>query len=191
MQINNHQLRGKIIWYYNNVVKVTLFNGISTLFRLFNAKSILLEEQQRYYLTHTWEDKGVHTFPKSICPKVNIIERLEYVLAYYDSAVHCLNHYTTRTPPVVKLLPLNKASWKHIIRKNLPSCRWLTKTTMDGITERVKEVHAVGKPYKDDDDFKNYLTPRWDHNKYYQSGSNGNESINLDSQDLQDWSLTN
>ena len=35
---------------------VSLFNGISTLFSLFNAKAILLEEQ--YYLTHSWEDKG-------------------------------------------------------------------------------------------------------------------------------------
>ena len=76
---------------------VSLFNGISTLFRLFNAKAILLEEQ--YYLTHSWEDKGVHTFPKGICPKVNVIARLEYELAYYDSAVHRFNHYTTRTPP--------------------------------------------------------------------------------------------
>ncbi len=73
---------------------VSLFNGISTLFRLFNAKAILLEEQQRYYLTHSWEDKGVHTFRKGICPKVNVIERLEYELAYYESAVHCFNHYT-------------------------------------------------------------------------------------------------
>ena len=31
---------------------------------------------------------GVHTFPKSICPKVNVIVRLEYGLADYDSAVH-------------------------------------------------------------------------------------------------------
>ena len=52
-----------------------------------------------YYLTHIWEDKGVHTFPKGICPKVNVIARLEYELAYYDSAVHHFNHYTTRTPP--------------------------------------------------------------------------------------------
>ena len=29
---------------------------------------------------------------------MNIIARLEYELAYYDSAVHCFNHYTTRTP---------------------------------------------------------------------------------------------
>ena len=76
----------------------SLFNGISTLFRLFNVKTILLQEQYWYYLTHSWEDKGVHTFPRGICPKVNVIARLEYELAYYDSAVHPFNHYTTRTP---------------------------------------------------------------------------------------------
>ena len=30
---------------------------------------------------------------------MNVIARLEYKLAYYDSAVHRFNHYTTRTPP--------------------------------------------------------------------------------------------
>ena len=52
-----------------------------------------------YYLNYNLDDKGVHTFPKGICPKVNVIARLEYELAYYDSAVHRFNHYTTRTPP--------------------------------------------------------------------------------------------
>ena len=37
---NQHNLEG-LLW----VVSVSLFNGISTLFRLFNAKAILLEEQ--------------------------------------------------------------------------------------------------------------------------------------------------
>ena len=32
---------------------------------------------------------------------MNVIARLEYELAYYDSAVHRFNHYTTRTPPIV------------------------------------------------------------------------------------------
>ena len=86
-----------IFWIYFGLV--SLFNGISTLFRLFNAKAILLEEQLWNYLTHTWEDKGVHTFPKGICPKVKVIARLEYELAFYDSAVHRFNHYTTRTSP--------------------------------------------------------------------------------------------
>ncbi len=50
--------------------------------------------------THSWrENKGVHTFPKGICPKVNVTARLEYELAYYNSAVHRFNHYTTRTYP--------------------------------------------------------------------------------------------
>ena len=79
----------------------TVWFGISTLFRLFNVKAILQEEQLWYYLTHSWEDKGVHTFPKGICPKVNVIARLEYELAYYDSAVHRFNHYTTRTLPCI------------------------------------------------------------------------------------------
>ena len=60
---------------------------------------VAIGEQQWYYLTHSWEDKGVHTFPQGICPKVNVIERLEFELAYYDSAIHRFNHYTTRTPP--------------------------------------------------------------------------------------------
>ena len=52
---------------------------------LFDPKAIFLEEQQWCYLTHSWEDKGVYTFPKGICPKVNVIVRLEFELAYYDS----------------------------------------------------------------------------------------------------------
>ena len=38
---------------------------------------------------------------------MNVIARLEYELAYYDSAVHHFNHYTTRTP-------LN-VSWRYVI----------------------------------------------------------------------------
>ena len=38
--------------------------------------------------------KGVHTFPKGILPKMNVIAGLEFELAYYDFAVHRFNHYT-------------------------------------------------------------------------------------------------
>ena len=48
---------------------------------------MLLEEQQQCYFTHSWEDKGIYTFPKGIYPKVNVIVPLEFELAYYDSAV--------------------------------------------------------------------------------------------------------
>ena len=69
-------------------------------FRLFNAKAILLEEQLWYYLTHSWEDKGVHTFLKGICPKVNVIARLEYEIAYNDSAVHRFKQLLHEPPPL-------------------------------------------------------------------------------------------
>ena len=98
-----------IVYIRNKVwFLVSLFNGISTLFRLFNAKAILLEEQYWFYLTHSWEDKGVHTFPKGICPKVNVIARLEYEIACYDSAVHRFNHYTTRTHSI---FVISKVDW--------------------------------------------------------------------------------
>ena len=60
------------------------------------------------YLTHSWEDKGVHTFPKGICPKVNVIARLEFELAYYDSAVYRFDHYTPRTARRVVYQRMNR-----------------------------------------------------------------------------------
>ena len=45
------------------------------------------------------EDKGVHTFPENISPKVNIIMQLEFKLAYFNVAVQHVSHYTTTTPP--------------------------------------------------------------------------------------------
>ena len=79
----------KLTTYYTQKKKIKVWFGFFVswhinLCRLFNAKAILPEEQQWYYLTHSWEDKGFHTFPKGICPKVN-------ELAYYDSSVHRLN----------------------------------------------------------------------------------------------------
>ena len=74
------------------------FKSLFCFVLLFNAKSILLDEQKWYYLTHSWEDGGSHTFPKGICRKINVIVRLVYELAYYDSTVQCFYHYTTRRP---------------------------------------------------------------------------------------------
>ena len=64
------------------------------------------------YLTHSWEDKGVHTFPKGICPKVNVIAWTGVrTRSYSDSAVHRFNHYTTRRTPqklnILKFLDFN------------------------------------------------------------------------------------
>ena len=55
------------------------------------------EPSLSYYLPIAGGSKRVHTFPDGICSKVNVIAPLEYELAYYDSAVHRFNQYTTRT----------------------------------------------------------------------------------------------
>ena len=39
-------------------------------------------------------------FPNGICPKVNVIERLEFELGYWDSEVKRFSHHTTRSPQV-------------------------------------------------------------------------------------------
>ena len=44
---------------------------------------------------NSWIDKGVHTSPKGIGPKVNVIARPEFKLAYYN--VQLTNHYTLGT----------------------------------------------------------------------------------------------
>ena len=51
------------------------------LFGVFNAKSLLLEEQHGTIWTYTWEDTWVLIFSKGICPKVNVITQLEFEFA--------------------------------------------------------------------------------------------------------------
>ena len=97
-------------------------NGTSSHVRLFNEspkvnvifqthlfvikwKSIIfLEGQYCYYLTLKKEDNEVHTFPKGIHPRMNIIAQLEFELTYYNSEVLCFNHYTTTHPSRPRLL---------------------------------------------------------------------------------------
>ena len=75
--------------------------------RLFNTKSSFIDNTHMLAgeLKKLWDMKVIVLFvvsmvtAKGICPKVNVIARLEYELTYYDSAVHRFNHYTTRKPP--------------------------------------------------------------------------------------------
>ena len=59
--------------------------------------------------------RGLHIFPKGICPKVNIIARLEFELALYDPAAHRFNLYATRTPPSERLNDIKQNNfYKHL-----------------------------------------------------------------------------
>ena len=40
----------------------------------------------------------VHTFPKRISPKVNVIVQLKFQLAYFEAAVQHFNYYTMGLP---------------------------------------------------------------------------------------------
>ena len=43
--------------------------------------------------------EGVHTFPKGICPKVNVTAWRVFELTYYNVEVQHVNHNATGTPP--------------------------------------------------------------------------------------------
>ena len=62
-------------------------------------KPFLIEEQQWYYLTHSWVDESIHTFSKDITLKVNIIAQQEFELLHYYITVYHMIHYATWTPP--------------------------------------------------------------------------------------------
>ena len=59
-------------------------------------------------------------FPEGICLKVNVIARLEFELAYYDSAVQHFKRYTTGTFPVLsRLISVMKQTNYYIIEIGL------------------------------------------------------------------------
>ena len=47
--------------------------------------------------------RWVHTFSKGISPKVNVIARLEFELAYFETAIQHLSHYTIDLLPTACL----------------------------------------------------------------------------------------
>ena len=77
-----------ITWDVYNVMRGTSISNWFNFFiqwhinlcGLFNAKNVLVEEQEWYYLTNSLGDKDVHTFPKDSGPNVYIIVRLEFKL---------------------------------------------------------------------------------------------------------------
>ena len=81
---------------------VSLFNGISTFMGNSMPKLFFLEDQQWYYLNHSWVgvwNKGVHTFSKHISLKVNLIPWLEIELSYFGAEVQHFHYYYTTTTP--------------------------------------------------------------------------------------------
>ena len=58
---------------------------------LFNAESVFVEVWKTLFTVDM--DKAIHTFPKCVCPKVNVIAPQVFELANYDvTALHVI-HY--------------------------------------------------------------------------------------------------
>ena len=45
-------------------------------------------------------NKGVHTFLKDICSKVNSLPLLDFEHAYFNTAIYHFNHYAMGSPPI-------------------------------------------------------------------------------------------
>ena len=71
----------------------SLFHGISTFVGYLMPKSPLYKIVVVLFNPHLG-DKGVHSFPEGISPKVNVIERLEFELVYFKAAIQHFNHNT-------------------------------------------------------------------------------------------------
>ena len=104
---------------------VSLFNGISTFVGYLMPNLFSKKNSSGTIQPIAGKEKGVHTFPKGICPKVNVIARLEYELAYYDSAVHHFNHYTTRTTLyIIQVTSITIGRWITACENNIfKQCR--------------------------------------------------------------------
>ena len=95
---------------------------------------------------------------------MNVIAWLEYELAYYDSAVHRFNHYTTRTPPPIFG---EKIQWK---KKRLKAFV-LFENISRSWTARLRQALYVGLHFECEatwEDGSRYnVTLVSDHLKYY------------------------
>ena len=65
------------------------------------------------YLTHRWVDKGVHTFHRGICPKVNIIARLEFCKNLLNILAD-LNNAVVWIVPVLPLISSSKSFFSRL-----------------------------------------------------------------------------
>ena len=69
------------------------------------SRSIIVKEHVSYYLTHSWEDKMFHGFPKGINLKIKFIEQLELEHTCYPVTVQLVNYYVT-PPPHILCFPI-------------------------------------------------------------------------------------
>ena len=76
---------------------------------------------------------------------MNVIARLEYELAYYDSAVHRFNPYTTRTPPKMFLTSCLKIETRKCVNPKVDWTKKIKKIQLNWILGEIKIVKINAK----------------------------------------------
>ena len=83
---------------YTDDLAILANTSVQAKFLLHNLDQAARDIGLYVNIDKSWEDKGVHTFPKGICPKVNIIVQLEFKFMCFNFADYRSNHYTTGIP---------------------------------------------------------------------------------------------
>ena len=76
---------------------VYLFNSVSIFVGYLIPKLFLKKKSRDTIYPIAGGNKGVHTFPKAICSKVNVIAQLVFELANFEAAVKHFSHYALGT----------------------------------------------------------------------------------------------
>ena len=98
-------------WWKEKFYLVSLFNDIST-FVDYLIPTRSLPRNNSDIIEFIAEGNRIHTFPKGISPKVNVIAKQEFELAYFVAAVQYFNHYATGNSRKEKSLR-NKSKCAH------------------------------------------------------------------------------
>ena len=85
-----------------------LFNDIYTFVGHLISKLFLQKSNKDTIKPLAEKMRGIHTFPKSICPKVNVRAQLEFELAYFEAAIQYFSHYTFRYINILFTQPLRQ-----------------------------------------------------------------------------------
>ena len=89
-------------------IRKLLMSYFTINYWLFNAKSIIVAEEQWYYFTHNWGYKVIHILSQGFSPKVNVKSWLEFELADFRPQFSTLAIWPQELPPPKKNVEVMK-----------------------------------------------------------------------------------
>ena len=108
---------------------------------LFNAKTILIEEQQWYSLTYSWGIRGFIPFPGVLFWMLTVQQ--EFELAYFNVTDQHFTHYATGTPTKVILVQLIHGIQTIFHVRNLDNTRKAGEWNTTKMRILVQIIHGI------------------------------------------------